>query len=403
MSSSHDVIDVIDVIVIGAGISGLSAAFYAARAGRRCLVLEKAKVLGGSIHTTRTSDGFWYELGAHTLYNSYGSLLEMLTACNLRDAVLERTKAPYRMLVDGKVRSVPSQLAVGELFASAWRAFTERKTGKSVGAYYGRLVGKGNWKHVFSPLLSAVPSQHADDFPAEMLFKRRPRRKDFPRTFSLKNGLSTLVDGLARVEGVTVQAGVEVRSIARHAAGFVVTAEDGTQSSTSKLVLAAPADVSATLLAPVLPAAFTALSKVRMAAIVSTGVHAARSAIALPRLAGLVPVDDVFFSAVSRDVLPDDRFRGLAFHFRDGLSREQRLERIAKVTATDRGTFLEVSERQGSLPSPELGHSEIVRALDEAIAKSGIYLAGNYFGGLALEDCVLRSKAEVERLLSEKD
>jgi UDP-galactopyranose mutase len=139
-----------------------------------------------------------------------------------------------------------------------------------------------------------------------------------------------------------------------------------------------------------------------MAAIVSTGVHAVRDAIALPRLAGLVPVDDLFFSAVSRDVLPDDRFRGLAFHFQGGLSREQRLERIAKVTATDARSFLDVSERQGSLPSPELGHPEIVRALDEALAKSGIYLAGNYFGGLALEDCVLRSKAEVERMLRER-
>ena len=125
MSSSHD------VIVIGAGISGMSAAFYAARAGHRCLVLEKATTLGGAIHTARTSDGFWYELGAHTLYNSYGSLLDLLTTCNLREAVLERTKAPYRMLVDGRIRSIPSQLAVGELFASAWRAFTEQKSGKS--------------------------------------------------------------------------------------------------------------------------------------------------------------------------------------------------------------------------------------------------------------------------------
>jgi oxygen-dependent protoporphyrinogen oxidase len=396
VSSSHD------VIVIGAGISGMSAAFYAARAGHRCLVLEKATTLGGAIHTARTSDGFWYELGAHTLYNSYGSLLDILTACNLREAVLERTKAPYRMLVDGRIRSIPSQLAVGELFASAWRAFTEQKSGKSVGDYYGRLVGKRNWKQVFSPLLSAGPSQLADDFPAEMLFKKRPRRKDFPRTFSLKGGLSTLIEALAAVEGVTAKAGVEVRTISRDADAFVVTAGDGTQASASTLVVAAPADVSATLLAPVLPAASTALSKVRMAAIVSTGVHAVRDAIALPRLAGLVPVDDVFFSAVSRDVLPDDRFRGLAFHFQGGLSREQRLERIAKVTATDARSFLDVSERQGSLPSPELGHPEIVRALDEALAKSGIYLAGNYFGGLALEDCVLRSKAEVERMLRER-
>lgn len=390
-----------DIIIIGSGISGLGAAFHAARAGRRCLVLEKSPSAGGSIHTTRTSDGFWYELGAHTLYNSYGGVLEMIEGCDLRASVLGRSKAPFRMLVDGKIRSVPSQLALGELFASAWRAFTEKKAGKSVGNYYGRLVGKRNWRQVFSPLLSAVPSQRADNFPAEMLFKKRARRKDFPRSFSLQNGLSTLIERLARLERVSVRTSADVRVLARSAVGCTVTLTDGTQESARNVVIAAPADVAAALLAPVLPTAFAALSRIRIAAIASTGVHLAQADLPLPRLAGLVPVDDAFFSVVSRDVIPDQRLRGLAFHFREGLTRDQRLDRIATVTAAKRGAFLAVSERQGSLPSPELGHVEIVRAVDQAIAKSGIYVTGNYFAGLALEDCVQRSKAEIERLLSE--
>ena len=38
----------------------------------------------------------------------------------------------------------------------------------------------------------------------------------------------------------------------------------------------------------------------------------------LPPLAGLIAVDDDFYSMVSRDYLPDERYRGFAFHFRHG-------------------------------------------------------------------------------------
>ena len=390
-----------DVAILGAGISGLSFAYHCARAGLQCLIIEEAAAPGGCIHTVRTRDGFWFELGAHTLYNSYGSLLDIVVASGLADSIERRHRAPYRMLVEGKVCSVPSQLALGELFASAWRAFTERKVGRSVGDYYGRLVGKRNWRRVVGPLLSAVPSQRADDFPAEMLFKRRPRRKKFPRTFTLTGGLVTLIDRLTREERITLRGNAGARALLRTPQGYAITTADGDTTSVRNLVLALPPNVGARLLAPVLPEAAQALGQVRTTAIVSTGVAFARNDLALPRIAGLVPIDDDFFSAVSRDVVPDDRFRALAFHFRTGLSLDERLDRIAQVTGASREAFLQVSEHETSLPSPGLGHADIVRAMDQGIAGSRIYVTGNYFGGLAIEDCVLRSAAEARRLINE--
>ena len=127
----------------------------------------------------------------------------------------------------------------------------------------------------------------------------------------------------------------------------------------------------------------------------------AKKDLVLQRLAGLVPIDDVFFSAVSRDVVPDDRLRALAFHFRTGLTLDERLDRIAKVIGTDRKAFVHVAEHQATLPSPELGHPDIVRTIDQGIAGSRVYVTGNFFGGLAIEDCVLRSVAEAGRLVSE--
>ena len=390
-----------DVAILGAGISGLAFAHYAARAGLHCVVLEQDAEPGGCIHTVRTTDGFWFELGAHTLYNSYGALLEIIDATGSKDCLQKRSKAPYRLWVDGKVRSVPSQLAMGELFASAWRAFTERKSGRTVEEYYGRLVGRRNWNRVVAPLLSAPFSQPTGSFPADMLFKRRPRRKDFPRTFTMDRGLASVIELLSRHENITLRTGAQAREVGREGALFTVDTVDGSRTVARKLVLALPPAISARLLAKIAPAASQALARVDSADVVSTGVVIAKDALSFPRMAGLLPLKDTFFSVVTSDVVDDECFRGFAFHFRSGLSLDDRLDRIANVTGAARSSFLHVAENSTSLPSPGRDHARIFEAVEAGIAGSSVYLTGNYFGGLAIEDCVLRSRAEAERLLRE--
>ncbi len=57
-----------DIIVIGAGLTGLVAATYAARSGRSVTLFEKAPQPGGRA-ITRQRDGFCLNLGAHALYH----------------------------------------------------------------------------------------------------------------------------------------------------------------------------------------------------------------------------------------------------------------------------------------------------------------------------------------------
>lgn len=59
-----EVIEKTDVIVIGAGLSGLAAAAAAGRAGRGVLVLEKEPRVGGLCASIRR-DGFVFDLGGH--------------------------------------------------------------------------------------------------------------------------------------------------------------------------------------------------------------------------------------------------------------------------------------------------------------------------------------------------
>ncbi len=72
-----------DVIVVGGGISGLAFAFKAATSGRKVVLFEAGEMVGGCIYSARRDD-FWFEMGAHTTYNSYGGLLDIIQGWGYR-------------------------------------------------------------------------------------------------------------------------------------------------------------------------------------------------------------------------------------------------------------------------------------------------------------------------------
>ena len=61
--------DVLDVLIIGGGLAGLTAATYLARAGRSVKLFEKASTLGGRA-ATQTKNDFHFNLGPHALYRA---------------------------------------------------------------------------------------------------------------------------------------------------------------------------------------------------------------------------------------------------------------------------------------------------------------------------------------------
>ncbi len=76
------------------------------------------------------------------------------------------------MRVGNQIKSIPSQISFLELLLHTPRMFSLKKTGQSVESYYSKIVGKRNFDKVFQRLFNAVPCQRANDFPADMLFKK---------------------------------------------------------------------------------------------------------------------------------------------------------------------------------------------------------------------------------------
>ena len=299
--------------------------------------------------------------------------------------------------------SVFRQLGAWELMTSAPRGPVCREGGQVHARHFGRLVGPATTPGCSAPFLSAVPSQAVDDFPAAgagSLFKSRPRRKDVVKSFTFAGGVGAVSTRWRRATASTC---APTRRPARCAA----TAR-ASRASCRRAAAHGPGGAWRRA-----AGGGGARSSARhFAALAGTlgGVASARS---LESLGVVLPGPRCPPARAGRSWCPSATSSGrryprsgarstarraFSFHFRPGHSRAAQLARILALLEVPESALEDVSERRTTLPAPALGHADVVAALDRQLAGSGLALTGNYFAGLAIEDCVERSRAEWSRL-----
>ena len=78
-------------------------------------------------------------------------------------------------------------------------------------------------------------------------------------------------------------------------------------------------------------------------------------------------------------------------------ARRSKLDRIAQVLGTR--NFEHIATAEHVIPSLRLGHKETIAEIDGLLAGTPLLLTGNYFTGVAIEDCVSRSLQESRRVV----
>ena len=83
--------NVVNTVVIGAGISGLSTGHFLKKKGINFVIIECEKKTGGVIRTIK-KNGFIYENGPNTILNNNSSVNQILRDNNLLDEIITPNK-----------------------------------------------------------------------------------------------------------------------------------------------------------------------------------------------------------------------------------------------------------------------------------------------------------------------
>ena len=117
-----------DVIVIGAGIAGLTAAAYLAQSGAHVLVCEQADQVGGYFNSFRR-EGYLFDGGIKAIENA-GILRPTLAQLGLLDRV-KLFRSPIALVTETNVQPIQSPADISVYFSSMMTLFPDQSGGIS--------------------------------------------------------------------------------------------------------------------------------------------------------------------------------------------------------------------------------------------------------------------------------
>ena len=392
-----------DVAIIGAGISGIRFAQQATKKKLSTIVIEKNAMSGGCIETfyPPNAPGFWIELGAHTAYNSYHHLLDYCYQNDLIKNLQTRDNRKFKLLdehhqmcrISKQLQLIRAGLGLG-LFT-----LTKPKL-HTVSEYFSFVFGKKNYDRVLQYCFDAVLCQNTRDFPADFLFKKRHKNKKFPRSFTFNHGMSTLFSS-AKARALNIVFNDACQKIDNENGTWHITTQSKTYHA-KKLMLATPWHITQDLLQkiehPIATLAYQpSISHIKTIALVLDKAKTNH----IKSLAGLIGIKQKFYAMVSRDVIPHPNYRGFSIHFRPTpVHNKILLENFLKQCNIPHHAVVDYTVKDNVVPAYNKNHHRFIHALDQALQKdNSLYLGGNYFTRLAIEDCIYRADNEINRLL----
>jgi len=386
-----------DIAIVGAGISGLTMAFRIAQSGKKVLLLEAKDKAGGCLNTLYGEDDFWVEMGAHTFYSSYTNTIKLIRSIGLEDEIIAREKLSMKLFTD-KHEKLFAPISKLSLIANVPKLFVSKRDGKTVKEYFSNVLGKKNYDKVFTRMFSAVIVQDADNFSAEYFLKRRKTKsKNHPKSFILKNGMSSIAEAILAHENIDIAYNKRVSSLENEEVFSIIT-EDGNSYQANDLAFASSPKQVSNLLKGMNSELADLLSEFPIQNLESTALILDKDKPGIEPVTFVIPLQGACYSMVTRDVLADEKYRGFACHFqKDDASNGEQKETMAKLLSVNE--IPQTVKANHSLPLIKVGHKERMEAIISQAQKTGIYITGNFFNGLSLEDCVERSSEEAERYL----
>jgi oxygen-dependent protoporphyrinogen oxidase len=451
-----------DCVVVGGGISGLSAAYGLRRQGAKVLLIESADRVGGAIHSVRTADGYTLDCGPNTVTSKDAALWQHFANLGIMDERMaaERSGGRRFILLGGKpelIPNTPAGLVMTPLLSTGakLRVLAEpliprtHLPDESVSAFFARRVGRQLADRMVDPFVSGVyagdpkgtsikaafPSiweaeQRGGSIVRGMIMGRKSAPKkpkgERPKSvlFNFAGGLAAWPQAVARALGSdNVWLNSRARSLRQHEGDWELTVDRGGQTelvSVGMVVLAVPAYVVADLVAEIDAAAAKALRAIPYPPMAVVHLGYKREAISHPldgfgvlcpsgegrKVLGILWSSTLFASSAPAGHVLTTTFVGGARI--PETTRQSDADVIAMVVREHeqilgaRGVpaMTHITRWNQAIPQYTAGHAQRMAALDQLeSAHPGLFLLGNYRDGLSVEKCWDKGIALGERVV----
>lgn len=451
-----------ETLIIGGGISGLTAAYELAKAGRTATLIESAPTLGGLLQTKHLGgcvieegpDSFLAAKPAATaLIKELGLGADLIDSNDHQRVTYIQRHGKMVPMPDGLLMMVPTKLwPMVTTPLLSWstkirmgleyfrRPPDEDLPERSVADFVRDHYGQEAVDYLAEPLLSGVYGGDPADLSVNSTLTRfvdlekeygsltrgtLMSRKQAPAPTgslfkTLKGGLHDLVRALeARMSGVERIIG-KAEQLRYTADGYEIQV-NGEWLATKHLVIATPAWAAADLLADLDPQLHNLLRQVDYSSsmTVAVGYHDRDLAQPLTGFGFLVP-------AKERQSLVACTFVGRKFPHRtpEGVSllrcflggagragvlnesdeqilaaTRADLQRLLGITATP--AFHSISRWPRSMAQYTVGHAQRMREVDARVARhAGLHLIGNAYRGIGIPDCIQLAREVTGRILA---
>ncbi|HYN21359.1 MAG TPA: protoporphyrinogen oxidase [Thermoanaerobaculia bacterium] len=441
--------DILDTLIVGAGISGLTTAFHLSRGGQRVAVLEASSRVGGSLETQ--TEGPWrFELGPNTVLENHESLTRLIHEAGLEKEKITASPAAKRRFLwkGGRLHPLPSgplgfvrtplfpATAKLRLLREPWIPKPQGDVEESIAGFVRRRLGQAFLDYAVGPFVSgvyagdperlsvryAVPKIASLESEHGSLIRGALARREGPAPggamISFREGLEQLPRELARQIG-DVRTGVACQRIVREGDAFLAETSAGIVGA-KRVVLAVPADAAARLLEEVSGGRSRGLAEIPYAAVslVSTGWRREDVAHPLdgfgflaPRKEGLRVLGVLFPSEIFPGRAPEGHVVLTAFaggrtdpevaSWDDERLMSEILGELRRAVGV-RGEPVVQAIRHWprAIPQYEIGHGRFLDLAREIEASfPGLRIGGNFLRGVSVPDCIRNASALAEEML----
>ena len=446
-----------DVVVVGAGVTGLAAARGLERAGLTATVLEAAARPGGQIRTEPFA-GAHLDVGAEALHLS-GPLVELLGELGLDGELVPAAEAPTWIAADGRLAPLPSGMGPagptrlvplvtagavplrGRLRAAMepMRASAVVEDDPAAGPWFRRRFGATTTERLVEPLLGGIysgdidrmsllatmPSLEGTIRSGSSLLRgiRRRAGAGSPMFATLRGGLEQLTSSIA-ADLADVRMCRPVATVRRSGDGYVV-ATPGEEVRCRGVLVTTPPEVAARILAdwpdataPLGGMERTAVAVVALAydrhrldgaavrALSGTGVLVPRTAGTLLKAATFSSTKWPHLAQADQVVLRASVGRGGTATAWEGWDDDRlvahvadELRRVVGLPAPPRVAELV----RWQVPFYALGHRQRLAAAEAALTGERIAMAGGAYRGVGITACLRQATDAVAQLADTLD